>query len=152
MPVITLTDLAIRNLKAVPGKQVTYLDKSLKGFGVRRGRHDDLRPHVWPEPDEDEARRGRHPKARRGSPEGPYGPGRAPQLGQHKPKGTMTYERALEGFLEAARAKNRPRTVQDYTRLLTSYGFRAEKLADISPRDITARLARLTPGSRAWPD
>ena len=37
MPVTTLTDLAIRHLKPVPGKQVTYLDKSLKGFGVRVG-------------------------------------------------------------------------------------------------------------------
>jgi len=37
MPVVALTDLAIRHLKPVPGKQVTYLDKSLKGFGVRGG-------------------------------------------------------------------------------------------------------------------
>jgi hypothetical protein len=37
MPVITLTDLAIRHLKPETGKQVTYLDKSLKGFGVRVG-------------------------------------------------------------------------------------------------------------------
>jgi len=35
MPTITLTDLAVRNLKPVAGKRVTYLDKSLKGFGVR---------------------------------------------------------------------------------------------------------------------
>ena len=35
MPQIASTDLAIRALKPTPGKQVTYLDKSLKGFGVR---------------------------------------------------------------------------------------------------------------------
>ena len=35
MPRVTLTELTIRNLKGVPGKQVIYLDKSLKGFGVR---------------------------------------------------------------------------------------------------------------------
>jgi integrase len=71
------------------------------------------------------------------------------QLGQHKPTGTTTYQNALDGFLRATRAKNRPRTVKDYTRLLTSYGFGAEKLSDISPRDITTRLARLMPGEKA---
>ena len=35
MPVVSLTDIAIRHLKPVPGKQVTYTDRSLKGFGVR---------------------------------------------------------------------------------------------------------------------
>jgi hypothetical protein len=35
MPTITLTDLTIRNLQPVAGKRVTYLDKSLSGFGVR---------------------------------------------------------------------------------------------------------------------
>lgn len=35
MPVITLTDISIRNLKPVPGKRVTYLDKSTRGFGIR---------------------------------------------------------------------------------------------------------------------
>ena len=34
MPVITLTDISLRNLKPAPGKQVTYFDRSLKGFGV----------------------------------------------------------------------------------------------------------------------
>lgn len=35
MPTITLTDITVRSLKPVPGKRVTYLDKSIKGFGVR---------------------------------------------------------------------------------------------------------------------
>ena len=35
MPVVALTDISIRNLKPVPGKRVTYLDKTLKGFGIR---------------------------------------------------------------------------------------------------------------------
>ena len=34
MPTISLTDLTVRNLKP-QGKRITYLDKSLKGFGVR---------------------------------------------------------------------------------------------------------------------
>jgi hypothetical protein len=35
MPVVSLTDISIRHLKPVPGKQVTYTDRSLKGFGIR---------------------------------------------------------------------------------------------------------------------
>jgi len=35
VPVVTLTDVTLRTLKPVPEKQVTYIDKSLKGFGVR---------------------------------------------------------------------------------------------------------------------
>jgi hypothetical protein len=35
MPVVTLTNITLRSLRPIPGKQVTYIDKSLKGFGVR---------------------------------------------------------------------------------------------------------------------
>ena len=41
MPTVLLTDRTIPYLKPVPGKQVVYLDPTLKGFGVRvseRGR------------------------------------------------------------------------------------------------------------------
>ena len=73
------------------------------------------------------------------------------QLGVYRPKGQETYERALEAFLEAARAKNRVRTVRDYTRLLNRHGFGAEKLSDISPRDVQKKLGALasTPGEQA---
>lgn len=71
------------------------------------------------------------------------------QLGQYRPKGHISYESALEGFLAASRSKNRPRTVHDYTRLLTRHGFSAEKLSDITPRDITKKLGQLPPGEKA---
>jgi hypothetical protein len=35
MPTLTLTAISVRSLKPISGKQVTYIDKSLKGFGVR---------------------------------------------------------------------------------------------------------------------
>ena len=35
MPIVTLTNITLRSLRPTPGKQVTYIDKSLKGFGVR---------------------------------------------------------------------------------------------------------------------
>lgn len=61
------------------------------------------------------------------------------------------YQDVLNGFLEAAEAKNRPRTVKDYKRLLTSHGFGAEKLSSIKTRDIEEKLDKLgdRPGERA---
>ncbi len=35
MPLVTLADVTIRNLRPEPGRQVMYIDKTLKGFGVR---------------------------------------------------------------------------------------------------------------------
>jgi Arm DNA-binding domain len=35
VPTIILTDMTVRSLNPVTGKRVTYLDKSIKGFGVR---------------------------------------------------------------------------------------------------------------------
>ncbi len=149
MPVITLTDLAIRHLKPEAGRQVTYLDKTLKGFGVRVGAETMTYVLIYG-PNRTRVKLGEvgvlklteaRTKARTILAER--------QLGQYRPQGHLTYEDALEGFLAASRAKNRPRTVKDYTRLLTSYGFGAEKLSDISPRDITKKLGRLGPGEKA---
>ena len=39
MPTVALTDLTIKNLKPVEGKRITYLDKNLKGFGIRVTEH-----------------------------------------------------------------------------------------------------------------
>jgi hypothetical protein len=39
--------------------------------------------------------------------------------------------------------------VKDYTRLLTSHGFGAEKISDITPRDVTKKLATLPPCEKA---
>jgi integrase len=71
------------------------------------------------------------------------------QLGRHLPLGSTTYQEALETFLKVAAGKNKPRTVKDYTRLLTRHGFGLEKLGDIQPRSIQANLDNLPPGERA---
>ncbi len=62
------------------------------------------------------------------------------QLGRHNPIRVPTFKTAREAFLEAAEAKNKPRTIRDYTRLLTRYGFGEEKLDDILPNDIQRKL------------
>lgn len=151
MPVITLTDISLRNLKPAAGRQVTYFDKSLKGFGVRVGSEAMTYVLVYG-PNRTRVKLGEvgilklaeaRAKARTILAER--------QLGVYRPKGQETYERALVAFLEAAKAKNRDRTVRDYTRLLSRHGFGAEKLSDISPRDVQKKLDALagTPGEQA---
>ena len=46
MPVVSLTDMSIRQLKPVAGKQVTYTGRSLKGFGGRVSTHGAMTPVV----------------------------------------------------------------------------------------------------------
>jgi integrase len=149
MPVISLTDLTIRHLKPEAGKQVTYLDKTLKGFGVRVGASTMTYVLIYG-PNRARMKLGEvgilklaeaRQKARTILAER--------QLGQHRPKGHFTYQDALQGFLAAASVKNRPRTVKDYTRLLTSYGFGQERLGDITPRDVTKKLSGLGPGEKS---
>lgn len=144
MPVVTLTDISIRNLKPAAGKRVTYLDKTIKGFGVRITENGQMSFVLTYGPNRSRIKLGEvgilklaeaRQKARTILAER--------QLGQYQPKGQVTYEAALQGFLEASKAKNRPRTVKDYTRLLTSYGFGAEKLTDITPVAIVKKLKPL---------
>ncbi|MBV9829705.1 MAG: integrase family protein [Alphaproteobacteria bacterium] len=144
MPTIALTDRTIPHLKPVPGKQVIYLDRTLKGFGVRvsdQGRMSFVLTYganrqriklgdVGVVKLADAREQARNILAER-------------QLGMRQATGRETYERALAAFLEAAKAKNKERTVRDYTRLLTSYGFGAEHLADIGARDIHRKLDSL---------
>src|SRR5207247_1573665 len=118
MPVVTLTDISIRNLKPTAGRRVTYLDKAIKGFGVRVTENGQMSFVLTYGPNRTRLKLGEvgilklaeaRLKARTILAER--------QLGQYQPKGQVTYETALEGFLEASRAKNRPRTAKDYTRL-----------------------------------
>ena len=148
MPVVTLTDLTVRMLKPVPGKRVTYLDKGLKGFGVR----------VTPTGQKSYvlvmgANRQRIKLGDVGLVKLADARDRAKdllaqkQLGSHSTTSTPTYQSAVADFL-ASRKHCRPRTLKDYQRLLTRHGFGAEKLDDISPKDIHARLDRLPPSER----
>ena len=152
MPTIALTDISVRHLKPVPGRRVTYLDKSLKGFGIRVTEQGQMSYVLTYGPNRTRVKLGEvgivkladaRAKARTILAER--------QLGIHQPRGHETYEKAVEAFLEACRAKNKPRTVRDYTRLLNRHGFGAEKLADINPKDVQRKLDRLadTPGEQA---
>jgi integrase len=152
MPIVALTDITIRNLKPTPGRQIIYVDRSLKGFGIRVSAHGQMSYVLTFGANRQRIKLGdvgvvklsaardeaRNILAER-------------QLGIRQASGTTTYDRALAIFLDAAKTKNRERTVRDYTRLLTRHGFGAEKLGDITARDIHRKLDRLshTPGEQA---
>src|SRR6266851_4083586 len=152
MPTVTLTDRTIPHLKPEPGKQVIYVDRALKGFGVRVSEHGRMSYVLTYGANRERIKLGdvgivklaeareqaRNILAER-------------QLGMRQASGTETYERSLATFLEIAKTKNKERTVRDYTRLLTSHGFGAEKLGDITARDIHRKLDRLAdrPGEQA---
>lgn len=144
MPTAALTDRTIPHLKPVPGKQVIYGDRSLKGFGVRVSGAGQMSYVLTYGANRQRIKLGdvgivklaeAREKARTILAER--------QLGLRQASGRETYERALNLFLEAARAKNKERTVRDYTRLLTSHGFGVEKLGDITARDVHRKLDRL---------
>lgn len=150
MPVVTLTELTLRKLKPAPGRQVTYIDKSLKGFGVRVTDQGHMSYVLTLGANRRRVKLGEvgilkladaRNKARTILAE--------KQLGHHLPLGSTSYQGAAETFLEGAKAKNKARTVKDYTRLLTRHGFGVEKLGDIQPKNIQGKLDRLPPGERA---
>jgi integrase len=150
MPTVALTDVTVRNLKPVAGKRITYLDKTLKGFGVMltpqghasyvftfgANRQRVKLGDVGVIKLADARTAARTIAAQR-------------QLGQHQPRKAPAYKTALDDFLEAKKPDLKSRTYADYKRLLTSYGFGQEKLTDITPHAIIKKLQKLSRGERA---
>jgi integrase len=145
MPTLTLTDISVRSLKPVPGKQVTYVDKSLKGFGVRvteagamsyvltygPERRRIKLGDVGIVPLKDARQKARHVLAQH-------------QLGIAQPDDAPTCEQAIALFLSVCDQKNKPRTVRDYRRLLLRhFDFGARPLSEITPHDINRRIDKL---------
>ena len=65
-------------------------------------------------------------------------------LGRHRTK-AIAWDDAVTAFLAACEAKNKPRTVKDYTRLLNRYfNFGRKQLAEVTYEDIEQKLARLS--------
>jgi integrase len=150
MPIIALTDIALRNLKPVPGKQITYIDKALKGFGVRITENGAMSYVLTYGPNRQRLKLGdvgilkladARQKAKTILAER--------QLGVHVATRTPSYQDALATFLDAKKESCKPRTHYDYKRLLNRHGFGQEKLADISPHDIHRKLDKLPPSERA---
>ncbi len=69
-------------------------------------------------------------------------------LGRIHPTHTA-FDDAKERFLKECEQRNKPRTVQDYTRLLRRhYPFGRQSVADITARQVLQRLASLAPSER----
>jgi hypothetical protein len=150
MPVIVLTDVTLRNLKPVPGKQVTYIDRSLKGFGIRVSENGARSYVLTYGPNRQRLKLGdvgilkladARQKAKNILAER--------QLGVHVSIRSPTYQDALKTFLDAKEKSCKPRTHYDYKRLLNRHGFGQERLTDISPHDIHRKLDYLPPSERA---
>ena len=145
MPIVTLTDITLRSLRPVTGKQVTYIDKSLKGFGVRvtgtgamsyvltlgRERQRIKIADVGIVTLKDARARAKTLLAEK-------------QLGVGKPTSSPTFDKAKTLFLSMCEQKNKPRTVRDYRRLLSRhFPFGSRPLSEITPQDINRNLDRL---------
>lgn len=144
MPSITLTDLTVKNLKPVPGKRVTYLDKSIKGFGVRvteNGAKSFVLTYG-----EDRKRitigivgivplkvardKARDILAKR-------------QLNEADDTPSVGFDEALRTYLKNYATKNKPVTVYETTRLMAKYlepVFKGKKLSEAKKARLVAIL------------
>jgi integrase len=145
MPTVALTDITIRNLKPVAGKQVTYIDRSLKGFGVRVSGTSAMSYVLTYGAERRRIKLGdvgiislkdARSKARDVLAEH--------QLGISKDDDAPTFDEAKALFLSACEQKNKPRTLRDYNRLLTRhFAFGSRKLTDITAQHINRCIDRL---------
>ena len=120
MPIVSLTDLAIQKIKQPAEGEVTYYDKKLRGFGLRcsTGAKTFV---LYVGKKRQRTTLGRYPtlslqKARE----------RAQELLAERTLGTIRpptiqFQKAKDLFIEACEAKNKPRTVYDYKRLLKHF-------------------------------
>ena len=139
-----MTDVSIRALKPPQKGQVTFLDKSLSGFGVRVSQGGTKTFTVVYGANRRRASLGKYgvislsdarKEAKRILAEH--------TLGKTRPR-TINFQNAVDLYLAACEQKNRSRTVYDYKRLLERH-FRLGRtnLADITKHDISGRLNQL---------
>lgn len=149
MPVVTLTDISIRNLKPEGGKQVTYIDRSLKGFGVRVSKTGHSSFVLVMGANRQRVKIGDVGVLKLADARTAAKTMLAEkQLGHYRASRSGTYRAAVERFLEDKEPELKPRTYRDYKRLLTRHGFKDEKLSDLTPHDIQNKLAKLPPSEK----
>ena len=144
MPIVSLTDLTVRNLKSPQKGQVTYWDKGLKGFGVRVSQGGTKTWVVMYGPDRKRVSIGRYDVVG-------LADARAEakillaEYTLHKVRPTsMAFDDAKEEYLDICDRKNRPRTTRDYERFLdTYYKYGRRNIADITSREIVLKLNKL---------
>lgn len=139
-----LTDISLRALPVPSKGQKTYFDDTLPAFGCRVSQGGTRAFVLQHGADRQLTTIGRYPivslsdaraEAKRMLAER--------TLGRHRPH-TITWDDAIALFFSACEQKNKPRTVQDYKRLLTRhFAFGRKHLTEISPQDINRKIDRL---------
>lgn len=139
-----LTDAYVKNLKPAD-KRKDYRDDSLHGFSVRVSQGGTKTFALVHGRSRSRTTLGRYPVISLAQARAKAKEILAQKtLGLDKQATSTTYQTALDAFLEASGERCKPRTVRDYKRLLTRYGFGLEKLDEIAPRDIQRKLDRIT--------
>lgn len=145
MPLPPLTDISIRSLKPPAKGQRLYRDKTTRGFGVRVSQGGSKTFVVVHGANRQFTTIGRYPtlslkdartEARRLLAE--------KTLGRMRPV-SIRFEDARDRFIEACKAKNKPRTVYDYERLLNRhFKFGRTMLSDITQHELMRRIGKLS--------
>ncbi|WP_373490723.1 tyrosine-type recombinase/integrase [Parasphingorhabdus sp.] len=145
MPTLALTDISIRALPAPTKGQTTYWDTGQSGFGVRVSQGGTKTFVVVHGVERRRFTLGRYPtislKQARDKAKGLQA---GLTLGLIEKRPSPPYMEALALYLEASTLKNRPGTVSEYRRLLTShFAFGRKRLSEITRADIQTKLNRL---------
>ncbi|QJB70713.1 tyrosine-type recombinase/integrase [Parasphingorhabdus halotolerans] len=145
MPSHALTDISIRALSNPKKGQTTYWDASMSGFGVRISQGGTKTFVVVHGVERRRFTIGRYPaitlkQARDKAKELQAGL----TLGLIDKRPSPPYLEALALYLEASSLKNRPGTVSEYRRMLTThFAFGRKRLNEITRADIQTKLNRL---------
>ncbi len=139
-----LTDVSIRTLKLPQKGQRTYFDEVLPNFGCRVSQGGTRSFVVQLGVDRQLVTIGRYPLislaeareiAKRLLAER--------TLGKFRPH-SISFDEAVDLFLSICEQKNKPRTVQDYRRILKRhFPFGHKRLSEIQPQEINHRIDRL---------
>lgn len=148
MPKLLLTDPTIRALKLPSSGQVTYWDNKLPGFGCRVSQGGQRTFVVMYGPREARRRKvvGRYPvQSLKDARDEAKKVMAGLTLGIIEAKTvSLSYLEAVERYLAEVKQRTRPRTLRDYTRLLSRFfPFGKRQLSDITKQDIERCLAKL---------
>lgn len=143
---LALTDLTIKNLPLPAKGQTRYWDATLPGFGIRVSQGG---ARTWIVLDPRSKTRsqetiGRYPLVSLQDARGEAKRLLAEKtLGKHRLK-SLPWDMARDEYLDEVKEKRKPRTHEDYHRILTTrFKFAGTKLSDITPQDVQAKVRKL---------
>lgn len=142
----SLSELVVKNLPLPAKGQVCVWDESLPGFGVRVSQGG-AKTFVLLDPRSKSRTRetlGRYPIVSLSEARSEAKRRMAEQtLGKHKPR-SVSWDKAVEGFLAEKARKRKESTVAEYRRLLEKhFRFGAKKVGDLGPNDFHTKLEKV---------